>query len=96
MKKFFISAAVVAAAVCGVFTANQVNNEVAMNDLQLENVEALASGESMITKNAWVPVGSWGYALPDGHYCQNTLNTCISGGTADCVLGSNMISQVIV
>lgn len=68
MKKILLSAAVVAVAVCGVFTANQVNNEVAMNDLQLENVEALASGED-----------SWhGCKDKVGHYCTDPWGHHIS------------------
>ena len=41
MKKIFISAAVVAAAVFGVYTANQNNAMAQMSDLQMENIEAL-------------------------------------------------------
>lgn len=45
MKKIILSAVVAAAAVFGAYTANQTSNEVAMNDLQVENVEALGDGE---------------------------------------------------
>ena len=50
MKKIFISAAVVAASVFGVYTANQNNAMAQMSDLQMENIEALGQqgeGSSM-------------------------------------------------
>ena len=51
MKKIVLGAAFVAAAGFGTFTANQNNNQAQLSDLQLENVEILASGgeaDSMI------------------------------------------------
>lgn len=42
MKKLFLSAAIVAAAVFGVMKATEVNNN--MTAMQMENVEALANG----------------------------------------------------
>lgn len=54
MKKLILSAVVAAAAVFGAYTANQTSNEVAMNDLQVENIEALGEGD-----------GSNGYKCPD-------------------------------
>ena len=44
MKKFFICAAVAAAAAFGVMKATDVNNS-KMSDLQMENVEALGQSE---------------------------------------------------
>ena len=41
MKKIILGA-VVAAAIFGGFTANQTSSEVAMSDLQVENLEVLA------------------------------------------------------
>lgn len=69
MKKIILSAAVVAAALCGVFTANQVNNEVAMNDLEMENVEVLAEGEDVHTI-----VNAYGIQLN----CVTMVGTCFS------------------
>jgi len=45
MKKIFISAAVVAASVFGVYTANQNNAKANLSDLQKENLEALADND---------------------------------------------------
>ena len=45
MKKIFISAAVVAASVFGVYTANQNNAMANLSDLQKENLEALADND---------------------------------------------------
>ncbi len=42
MKKFFIIAAVVGAAVLSVIKATDINENHKMSDLQMENVEALA------------------------------------------------------
>ena len=46
MKRLFISAAVVAASVFGVYTANQNNAMANLSALQMENLELLAEGES--------------------------------------------------
>ncbi len=47
MKKLILSAVVAAGAMFGAYTANQTNNEVdlAVSDLQIEDVEALAWGD---------------------------------------------------
>ncbi len=45
MKKIILSAVVAAAAIFGAYTANKTD-EVAMSDLQVENVEALGDGGS--------------------------------------------------
>lgn len=45
MKKVIFGAAVAATAMFGAYTAQQKSNEMAMNDLQIENVELLADGE---------------------------------------------------
>ena len=46
VKKLIFSAAVVAASVFGVYTANQNNEKANLSALQLENVEILAEGEN--------------------------------------------------
>jgi len=47
MKKIFISAAVVAASVFGVYTANQNNAKANLSALELDDVEVLAEGENL-------------------------------------------------
>ena len=46
MKKIILSAAFVVAAAFGIIKVNDVNYNDNMNALQIENVEALADGES--------------------------------------------------
>ncbi|MBR4265348.1 MAG: hypothetical protein IKQ46_04745 [Bacteroidales bacterium] len=53
MKKIFISAAVVAASVFGVCTANQNSAMAQMSDLLLEESEVLADGECVGTLEGW-------------------------------------------
>lgn len=55
MKKLILSAVVATAAVFGAYTANQTSNEVAMNDLQVENIEALGDGSDGENKSPCPP-----------------------------------------
>lgn len=56
MKKFFLCAAVVAAAVFGVMKATDVNNS-NMSDLQMDNIEALGWGPGDPEHNSPCPHG---------------------------------------
>ena len=53
MKKLFFGMAVVAAAAFGVYTANKDNAEAQMSNLQMENIEILAEGESNVSYCFW-------------------------------------------
>lgn len=46
MKKLIFGAMVAAVGIFGAYTMSQAGDEAAMSDLQLENLEALAKGES--------------------------------------------------
>jgi len=46
MKKLFFGMAVVAAATFGAYNANKTNADSQMSDLQMENLEIIAEGES--------------------------------------------------
>ena len=71
MKKVLFSLAVVAAAAFGVYTANKNNATSQMDDLQLENLEALGQNE---TNNG------------RGTLYGNTAGTrfCCSSGSSSC------------
>ena len=54
MKKILLILSVLAVAVFGTYTATQSSNSIALDDLQIENLEALGGGE-----DKWC---SWGVA----------------------------------
>ena len=74
MKKFFICAAVAAAAVFGVMKANDVNTNSKMSDLQLENVDALADPPEYNVSVPFYCVGGGPCAtLSDGFQLQGVM-----------------------
>jgi len=78
MKKIILSAVVAAAAIFGAYSASQNSNEVAMNDLQMENIEALAgAGENPYGSNC-----RWDSVKQDCTHSGNG-STCV-GVDSDC------------
>lgn len=73
MKKFLFGLAVVAVAAFGTYKATQTSNDVALSDLQVENLEALGGGDNP-------PFCSWGvaeyYKAKDNRYNNANSSYC--------------------
>ena len=78
-KKVFGAVALIAIAVAAGWNVQQSNNKVEMSDLTLENIEALASGETYPGCNWYVTYG-W-----NGNYGNTYMQkVCTSGGSSCC------------